>query len=113
MPGRPADDALASQRGEEQEVPDPDIPAPLLPGHLRADQHPEASERDGAERRGRPAELPLRRAGQALLRVHHHRPRHPRALSGQSAQGHDQVRRGHERQAPAARDLPVHRSVLW
>ena len=59
MPSRTSDDALPAERGEEQEVPDPDITLPLLPGDIRPDEHSEARERAGAGWRKRAALLSL------------------------------------------------------
>lgn len=109
LSSRSANDALAAKRGEEQKMLDPDISVSIFSGDLWTDEYTEAGKRNGAERRRRPALVPLQRPGPALLRVHHHCPRHPRALPRQPAQGHHQVRRGDERQATPTRDLPVYR----
>lgn len=62
---------LSHKRGEEQEMPNTNLPLPVLIGDIGPNEDAAARKRDDAKRRWTIPLVPLHRAGSTLLRVHH------------------------------------------
>lgn len=102
---RPSEPSVPRERGEEQEMPDRDLPVSLFPRYIQPHEDAATRQRHGApsnDTEHGPTAVPEH--GSGPTRVHHHCSGHVGEVPSEPTEGwnrHNEIRGGHESETVA------------